>query len=464
MTPLEYVAANFKLPFKPYPFQVEVINTLAPLERQGFYMDMGTGKTLTSTISSLYKLKQEGRKTLVLVPPILMVMWKRWLDKIGGITSKLYQGTPAKRKEIIFDADFIIMSIHIFKRDWDSIVERCGNWLWNILVDEATSIKNVGSDNHKAVHAIVTNLDATLMLLTGTPLTTPIDGYAYVKLVAPGTYRNLHHFENVHVGSRDLYKNVVSWTNLDLLAENMRINSVRILKTDVMKDLPPVNITPLPYALDSAHYSLYKKLATEELLELESGGKVDATSVSALYHALGQIVMNYGHFAEDDSKVAAGIDIAEELLGELGPEGKLVIFANYRLTNRLLVSKLAAHNPTAVFGDISQRQQRRNIDTFISDPSCRVFIGQVSAAGVGLDGLQDVCHTMLFLETPQTPSQLEQAVARLHRGGQTKPVQAYVAVAERTLQPRQFDALIAKEILVGQVIRSPELLRASLGL
>ena len=461
MTPLETVAGRYALPFLPYPDQEEAINFLAPLDRQGHYLDVGTGKTLTSTVCALYKLQGEGRKTLVLVPPILMVMWKRWLEKIGGITVQVYSGTPAKRKEIIFHADFIVMSIYIFKRDWDSIVDRCGGNIWNVAVDEAVSIKNCGSDNHKAVHAFVSNLNATLMLLTGTPLTTPIDGYAYVKLIAPGTYRNLNQFENFHVASRDYFKKIDGWRHLDVLAENMRKNARRILKGDVLHNLPEVTITKVPYNLEPAHYALYKKLATEELLELESGGKIDATTVSALYHALGQIVLNYGYFAEDESKVASGIELVEEILEELGPNGKLVVFANYRLSNRLLIEKLAKYNAVAVFGDVTQAQQNKNVDRFIEDPECRVFIGQPQSAGSGLDRLQHVCSDMIFLEPPQTPSQLEQCIARLHRNGQRNGVHVRMAVAEGTLQIMRIQSLLEKEVLISKVIRTPGMLRAS---
>ena len=463
MTPLEVVNSRFTLPFQPYPFQCEVMNNLAPLERAGYYLDTGTGKTLTSTLSALYKMIREGRKAIVLMPPILVPMWYRWLKKIPTLKVLMYQGSPAKRKEFNFDDfDFVLMSIHIFKRDWDEIVERCKGSHWSLLIDEATSIKNVGSDNHKAMNAFINNVDSHLMLLTGTPLTTPVDGYAYIKMIAPGTYRNLNHFENTHVAARDFFKNVTQWRHLDMLAENMKINSARVLKTDVLKELPEVTVTPLYYALDDSHYRLYKKVATEQLLELESGGKVDATNVSALYHALGQLVVNWGYFEDDMSKVAAGIELAEELIRELDPDGKLVIFANYKLTNRLILEKMAQYNPVAVFGDITQAQQRKNVDRFVEDPTCRIFVGQPTSAGFGIDLLQTVCHDMLFLEPPQTPAQMEQAIARLHRGGQHDGVHARMAVAERTLQVKQLDALLAKEILVSRVVRSPDMLRGTL--
>ena len=460
MAIFDLVRARFSIPFEPRPYQTPVIERLAPLPRAGYYLDVGTGKTFTATISALFKMMNEGRRVMVLMPPILMPMWGRWFSKISGLRVLSYVGAPKKRRHVSFDnADVVLMPITIFKNDWDEVVARCSG-SWTLIVDEAASIKNVATDNHKAVFAFISTVDAHLMLLTGTPLTVPLDGYAYIKLVAPGTYRNLNQFENLHIEARDFFKTPVKWKNLELLAENLKINSARLLKTDVLKDLPKVQVTTLNYSLAPAHTALYKTIAEEQLVKLESGGKIDATSVSALYHALGQLVMNYGYFADDPSKVSVGVELIEEVLAELG-EAKLVVFSNYRLTNELLFEKLGKHNPVLVYGGVSRAEQTRNIDRFITDPSCRVFLGQPSSAGVGLDGLQAVCQDMIFMEMPTTPAAMEQAVGRLFRQGQTGAVHVRVGVAEGTLQGRQLDALLAKETLVGRVVRSPEMLRAS---
>jgi SNF2 family DNA or RNA helicase len=456
MTPYEQVAAEWQLPYVFYPPQQDVVNVLAPVKRAGYWLDVGTGKTGTSTCSALYKRKQ----VLVLVPPILGPMWKRWIERIPGLSATLYGGTPKARAEMKLGDDFIIMSIHIFKRDYDSILERLDNDL-TVIVDECTSIKNVGSDNHKAVWDILGRFDADCMLLSGTPLSTPEDGYAYCKIVAPGTYRNLNHFYNVHVASRDFFNNIDEWKNLELLHANMRINSVRMLKEDILPFLPPVTFTPVYYYLDPQHYRLYKKLAEEEVLELESGGKIDATSVSALYHALGQIVVNWGHFADDDGKVSKALDLVEEILQELGT-GKLLVFANYRLSNALLMSKMGRYNPAAIYGAISQANQQKAIERFVDDPSCRLMIAQTSSAGLGIDRWQHVCSTVLFLELPAVPAHLTQAVARVHRNGQQNPVHVYLAVADRTLQVRQLKNLMKKDHLVNKVIRNTKDLKDSL--
>jgi len=458
-SPVDLVYQHHPLPFKLFPFQIETANELGPKERGGYYMDVGSGKTATSTATALYKKLKESRVTLVVMPPILILMWSRWLAQIPGITQLVYRGSPAKRAGLRLDnVDFILMSMQIFKKDYDHITNALRKRKKTLIVDEATSIKNPASDNHRAVFHFVDTWEAFLMLLTGTPLSTPADAYAYIKLVAPGTYRNLRHFENVHVAEYDFFGKVSAWQNLELLNANMKINSVRILREDVLKDLPQMTFTPLYYPLAPKHKALYTKLATEELIELEAGGKLDATTASALFHALGQIVCNWDTFGEDESLISAIYEMIEEIMEELGDK-KLVVVAKYKMTNRQVLSRMAKYGAVGVFGDLTVPQQNRNIDRFINDPTCRLLTMQPTSGGFGVDGLQHVCHDMIFIEMPDTPPQLTQVVARLQRGGQHNPVNARLAVAEGTLQVRQFERLMDKDALVNRVTRSFQDLR-----
>ncbi len=456
MTPYEVVESKFQMPFPLFPPQVAATNLVAQLPASGLYLDVGVGKTPVATWAALFK----GRQVLVLVPPILGPMWRRWLLRIPDITVVLYGGSPKDRSLISLNVDFVIMSMGIFKKDYDSILDRLDNRL-TIIVDEAVSVKNVSSDCHKAVYDLFTRFDAHIMLLTGTPLSTPEDAYAYCKIIAPGAYRDLWQFYNLHVESRDFFGAVDEWKNLELIESNMKINSVRILKEDMLPYLPAVTFTPLHYDLDPQHYRLYRKLAEEEILELDGGEKIDAKSAQSLIHNLGQLICNWDHFSGDAGKVAKGVELAEEVLAELGT-GKLVIVGSYRMTNRMLTARLAAYGAAAIYGEISQKQQQKNLAKFMDDPKCRVIVLHVGSGGVGVDGLQHVCSDMLILEPPSIPAHMVQVVGRLHRNGQTKPVHVRMAIAEKTLQVKRIKRLMDKDDLINVVIRNARDLRAEL--
>lgn len=443
-------------------YQVGIINELGQLRRAGYYLDQGTGKTYCSTVAALYKLEQGADVVVCIMPPILITGWYRWLTSIekrdgGKLRVLAYRGSPKERQGMKLEADFILVGMQIFKIDHDRFMRALSHKKVVVLVDEATSIKSVSSQNYKKTLAFASGQD--FMALTGTPLTTPIDGYGMTKFVAPSLYRNLHQFENIHVAERDFFGKVSAWKNLPLLAENMKVNSARVLRQEAIKDLPAVQYDPLYYELEDRHYRLYKELAEEQLLPLQNGGKIDATSEQKLFNALQQIIVNYDYFADDPKCISRAIDVVEQVLDELAGD-KLVIFAKYRMTNQKLVTLLEQRfNAVAVFGDVTPAQQRKNIDRFIDDPTCKVFIGQPTSAGYGVDGLQRVCSDVLFLELPDVPRDFHQAVARIWRDGLQRMCRVRIAVAEGTMQEARLRALMAKDELIGKVQRNYQDLR-----
>lgn len=462
LTPYEVVKQHYTLPFELYPeFQVPAVNELAELEKIGCYLDIGCGKTATSTVIVLFKMIVQGVQHCVChMPPILIDRWAHWLAQIKPQPSvTVYRGSPAERAKIKLDGKFILMSTQIFKKDYERLFCELGHRSLAVLVDEATSVKNVGSDNYKKTRDF--SAGQHLLLLTGTPLSTPMDGYAFVKFTSPTIYRNLNQFENIHVASRDFFGNVTGWKNLDLLKENLKRNSVRVLKTEALKHLPAVIYDPMFYRLDTAHMRLYKTLAEEQLLPLKDGGKIDATQATKLLHALGQIVVNYDHFADDPKCVSKTIELIEQVVEELDGR-KLVVFANYRMTNRKLIQLLQHRGAVGAFGDLSQKQQQANIAQFIEDPACQVFVGQPTSVGYGVDGLQHVCHDVLFAEPTTLTKDFYQALGRIWRDGQTEKVHVRIAVAEGTLQVRKLNQLLDNDSLLAKVQTTYADLRAEI--
>lgn len=419
-----------------------------------------TGKTVTATASTLFKFATDQIDAcVVIMPPILLTMWERWLAQIPGLVTVRYSGTPVERANIKISGHFFLVGLQIFKKDYDYLERIFRKARLNIIVDEAHSIKNVASESHKSVRDFAGG--RSLMLLSGTPVTQPDDAYAFIKLIAPTVYRNKNQFNNIHVDKVDHFGTVTRWKNLDILAENVKINSDRVLREQVLKDLPPVVYIPLRYELSKKHQKLYNQLAEEQMLRLEGGGKIDATTAQALYHNLQQIVTNFDHFSGNEKDLSAAFEVVDQVIEEMAGR-KLVIFGNYRMTNRTLLKRLTKYHAVAAFGDNTAKQNQLSIDRFINDPACQVFIGQPTSVGYGVDGLQRVCNDALFLETPTVPRDFHQAVARLYRGGQTSSTQIRVAVAERTVQVRLHKNLLTKDEMVHTVVGGFKTLRDSI--
>lgn len=456
--PYDWLKTQITLPVEAYPFQQKAVNELCYLNKLGLYFDVGTGKTYTSIFIALIKLLMRSvDKVVVVVPPVLISNWSRTIAKFAGATQTVYAGTPKQRAAIKFDGQFIIMGVQIFKRDTDAVLEKLGGCQSFLIVDEAQMLKNPSSANFTHVRDF-TLTDNQLALLTGTPISVPTDAYAYIKLITPGVYKSQYQFESIHVAKRDFWEKPIEYANLELLNKNLMLQAHRVLKEDVLLDLPELTYTPLYYDLDPKHLKLYQQLADEQMAKFSDGTKLDLTNVSALFQALQQIPCNAEAFSEDTVRSTV-LDLVDTVLDELAGK-KLVIFCHYRRTTARLLDHLKDYNAVALWGETKDRQAP--IDTFIRDPKCKVIILQIQAASAGIDGLQDVCQDMLFVEMPYRASTFHQAIARLHRDGQKSGVNCRVAIAQKTLQVRVWAFLQENDSLVNTVIRGKLDIRAAL--
>lgn len=463
LTPLQKVQHKYRAPdfIQEHPIQVEVINELAVLDRQGIYLDMGTGKTYVFTMIALYAKITRGARVVLIMPPILLTQWARWLelfsvapgaeDTTRPLKVTVYRGTPTQRKKLSLDADFVLVGVQIFKKDYNRFVDFFYDKQLVVGVDEATIIAGINSDAHEKVYDFA--VGQPVALLTGTPLDKPTDAYGLMKFTAPGKYRHFKHFCNVHVEEYDFYDRPSKYQNLELLSENLMTNARRVLYSDMYSDIQTPLYVPLEYELTPKHYQLYEQLSNDELLKLPDGGKIDATTENKLVHALGQIIVNWGHFAGDPSLTSAAIELIEQKLAEMGSK-KLIVFANYKMTVAKLVSHFGPICAGGINSEATPKQKDQAKDLFISDPSKRLIVIQYKSGGMGLDGFQHVCHHAMGIEPCTSPRDFHQAVARINRTGQRYRCMMMMAIARGTVQKRKFKDLLRNDTLVNQVVRN----------
>lgn len=448
---LTSVLAAHPPPFTLRPDQIEVIESKTNYPRAGLYAEVGTGKTVMATYLTLC---WNADVNVVVMPPILFKQWHRWLKSIPNIGEILiYRGTVAERKAMdISKFKWVLMSIGILKNDYKRIHDALTKRAKTVTVDEATSIKNASTANHKAVASLAE--DSNLALLTGTPLSTPHDAYAYVRLITPGTYRSKTQFENIHVESRDFFENVKEWKNLDLMQSNLMMHSARLLKENVLKNLKTPNYIPIEYELEREHMALYRQLAEEQLLLLETGGKIDATSASKLYNALQQIILNWDHFSGVEDARSTAFDLIDHVMDSASVmnqnNSKLIIASYYRMTSAKILTYLQEFGAVGIYGGISAKQQETNSERFTFDPTCRIAVIQPMSGGFG-SNYQHVCNEVLFIEAPRMPLHFNQVVGRVYRDGQPHVPNIHIGIASGTIQKRLFENLLNSDQLLNKI-------------
>ncbi len=82
------------------------------------------------------------------------------------------------------------------------------------------------------------------------------------------------------------------------------------------------------------------------------------------------------------------------------------------------------------YGGIGAARQEKAKETFMKNDKCQVFIGQITAAGTGTDGLQEVCKDILLVEYSWVPEENKQIIGRVDRlGGYDNVLARFVSLA-----------------------------------
>jgi len=131
-----------------------------------------------------------------------------------------------------------------------------------------------------------------------------------------------------------------------------------------------------------------------------------------------------------DAKAGALLAWLDEVVrpgGSWGDE-RVIIFTEYRDTQRYLVDLLEAHGlggerMAQLYGGMEEDKREHVKAVFQADPALdpvRVLVA-TDAASEGID-LQAHCHRLVHYEIPWNPNRLEQRNGRIDRHGQTAPV------------------------------------------
>lgn len=291
--------------------------------------------------------------------------------------------------------------------------------------------------------------------MTGTPLTTPHDAYAYTSFTNPDAYLTVGMFEAVHVESRDMFNKITGYKNVDQLNNNFMFNSARVFRRDVNPYLPEVIYDTIFYELEPSHKKAYDALAENALLECEDEA-INANTIQKLNIMLQQIIVGWEYMLPE-GKANANIrkkikvfELIEQIMSELDGR-KLIIYAYYKNTIRALKDFCKPWYAVEVFGGMTSKSRQANLNEFVNNDKCKILIGQPLSMGSGLDSLKDVCSDALFVELPMVPKELIQAVGRIDRNGQKETCRVRIACAKGTLQVRRQEMLLAKDSQANRI-------------
>jgi hypothetical protein len=118
---------------------------------------------------------------------------------------------------------------------------------------------------------------------------------------------------------------------------------------------------------------------------------------------------------------------------------RVLLYGWHHEVYRLWGDQLKDLKPAFYTGQESVPQKDESLRRFIEGETQLLILSL--RAGAGLDGLQDVCRTVVFGELDWSPGVHEQCIGRIHRDGQAEPVVAYFLVADAGSDPVVEDVL-----------------------
>lgn len=360
-----------------------------------------------------------------------------------------------------------------------------------VLVHNCHKVKNPRSQRTQAFKEITKGIQC-LVGLTGTPIENdPMEIFALVNLVNKNVFPNYIHFIQRYANAKQKIirvrggkvRKVWQKKGMSNTKELHRILKkhvlLRRLKKDVAIELPPKVRSLIPVHLSNKKE--YKEAEDDFIKYIKK--QFDKKAEKELLKQIGKVKDIYDPEKEKVPEKLSSKQIKKlkrekldaisrapalakiQALKLLAAEGKmkhiiewtndflesgekLLIFA----INKVIVDKLMEAFPEAVKidGSVPPKKRQKIVDKFQTDPKCRLFIGNIQAAGVGLT--LTAASNVSIVQFPWNPGELSQAEDRAHRLTQTKTVYIHEFVAIGTIEERIVALLKKKQDEIDQII------------
>ena len=423
------------------PFQKEGISFLEKRKGRAIIGDEpGLGKTIQ--VLGYIANNPDIKKVLVVCPATLKYNWYnetlKWLPANANTVDVL----ESKKVNLLYKET----RVHIINYDivsaWKEVLV---NHKFDLLVlDEAHYLKNPTAKRTKAIKFLSKKIKK-IIPLTGTPaVNRPIELYNAISLVSPtlfpSYFQYAHRYCNAH-------HNGFGWDfsgscREDELHTKLANIMIRRKKEDVLEELPDKRYSYIPFKLNK-NCEYYK--ADKDFLNWikeTKGNKAVKTVSQAIFLTKITYLRKLAVEAVLEDSIAWIKDFLET--GE-----KIIVFAIHKDIISILQNEFKK-KCVVVDGSTSLPNRQKAVTDFQNKKKITVFIGNIQAAGVGIT--LTAASTVVFLELPWTPGELEQASDRCHRIGQKNAVNIYYLLGQDTIEEKLAQVIDSKRKVLSKII------------
>ena len=423
-------------------------------------MQMGCGKSLVgvAVMGAMY-LDAKINRVLIVAPLSILSVWEEELERFADFpyTITVLKGSSAKKRDALRNAkngDELQIVIVNYESCWRLEDELLAFDADLIIADEGHKIKEGRTAQSKAMHRLGDKASYKL-LLTGTVITNKeIDVFSQYRFLDKSVFgssffafRNRYFDMTGYGGHTPVFK---KWMSEDFLN---RLHSIafRVTKAECL-DLPEIMEEVRNVELEPKAMKLYRQIEKESFAELATS-EVSAVNVLTKLLRLSQITG--GHLTDDEGDTnavsTAKLDALSDIIDSVMQENKkLVIMARFvpemNDIQRLLEQKGIDY--AVIRGNVKNREEQ--VHRFQNDDNCRVFLGQIAAAGLGLT--LTAASTIVFYSLDYSMSNFEQAKARIHRVSQKNDCLYIYLVCKGTVDTKVIRSLRNKTDLAKALV------------
>ena len=439
-----------------YPYQRDGMLHLAFTERALLADEMGLGKTIQAIAAcALLHRLGNAQRVLVVTPASLKTEWEEQIQKFTTLPYRLVFGGRQHRLADYSAATapfFTIVNYEQMLRDALDVNARLQPDV--IVLDEAQRIKNWNTQTAQAVKRLKSRY---AFILTGTPIENRIDEIrSLIDFLNPSILGPLFRFNREYYELDDRGK-PAGYRNLDKLHARIQPLMLRRRKADVETELPErtdrnhfVALSPEQKNRYADHEQIVQRLASTARRRPLTQQEQDKLMREL---AMMRMTCDTNYILDHEDRTCPKLVELQKVLEECrdNDSTKVIVFSEWERMLELvrdLCDRLdlgyAWHT-----GSVPQRRRRAEINTFKSDPNCRVFLSTDSGS-TGLN-LQNA-SVVINCDLPWNPAKLEQRIARAWRKHQARPVTVINLVSEATIEQRMLGTLAAKQSLAEGVL------------
>lgn len=423
------------------PFQKEGISFLEKRKGRAIIGDEpGLGKTIQ--VLGYIANNPDIKKVLVVCPATLKYNWYneslKWLPK-GANTINILE---SKKIGPLYKD----IRIHIINYDivsaWREVLS---NHKFDLMVlDEAHYLKNPSAQRTKAIKFLSKKVKK-IIPLTGTPaVNRPIELFNAISLVSPTLFPSYFQYAHRYCNARH---NGFGWDfsgscREDELHAKLTNIMIRRKKEDVLEELPDKRYSYIPFKLNK-NCEYYK--ADKDFLnwiKVTKGSKAVKSVSQAIFLTKITYLRKLAVEAVLDDSIAWIKDFLET--GQ-----KIVVFAIHKDIIAILQSEFKK-KCVVIDGSTTISNRQKAVNDFQKKKDISIFIGNIQAAGVGIT--LTAASTVVFLELPWTPGELEQACDRCHRIGQKSAVNIYYLLGQDTIEEKLAQVIDSKRKVLSKII------------